>query len=459
MTGDRFYEGYDFDRWAQTLKGQEETPVIWRPGGGFYTDKVPSEMIDKAHSIGRQVSMLPDWVIDVQSEIENFPYQRLRKSLSMTVLEAGVYLGAGATGTAFNILSMGRDPLNEYLPFFDKIKETKPFYDLTVSTFKRNICEGLWFAWNKDIFALHGLVADSWFEGRDKFSYIYGDPGEIFEIGIPCAYTRAGAKVAALAGNAPLMFDTEEIKDILSGGVIIDVPALECLHKMGLGKYTGFRPAGTREDDSLEILTSHPLNTDFSGRTRDCRQSFKWWSETAGMIEPVYAGAQVLAHIIDYAGMYHGVSMGVFENNLGGRVAVCGYFPWKMMHNLSKSSQLKTLLRWLSKDTVPAYVKSFEKVNIWCRETTDGGYGVFLLNSSFDVIDELEICLLTNRGEVSIFDMDCREEKMSRHGAVNNGYGTFRVTNLKPWTAVLIKSRCGKINHREKGDLKETVAY
>lgn len=32
MTGDRFYEGYGFERWAETLAGPGQAPVRWRPG-------------------------------------------------------------------------------------------------------------------------------------------------------------------------------------------------------------------------------------------------------------------------------------------------------------------------------------------------------------------------------------------------------------------------------------------
>ncbi len=156
------------------------------------------------------------------------------------------------------------------------------------------------------------------------------------------------------------------------------------------------------------------------------------------MIKPVCEGTQIIANLVDYAGRHCGASMGTFENSLGGRVVICGYFPWRFVHNLSKSSQVKSIIRWLSRDTIPAYVKSFEKVNIWCRKASEGRNGIFLLNSSFDVIDELEISILTDRDELSVFDMDCRQEKVSQCGAISGGYRTFEITNLKPWTAVLI---------------------
>ena len=53
--------------------------------------------------MGRQVSALPDWVVTIQSEIENFPYHRLKKSAHITALEAASHIAAGCTGAAFNV--------------------------------------------------------------------------------------------------------------------------------------------------------------------------------------------------------------------------------------------------------------------------------------------------------------------------------------------------------------------
>ncbi len=59
MTGDRFYEGYDFASWAEALAGPQHVEVMWRPGGGFYSDEELDGLVDKSHDIGRQVSGLP----------------------------------------------------------------------------------------------------------------------------------------------------------------------------------------------------------------------------------------------------------------------------------------------------------------------------------------------------------------------------------------------------------------
>ena len=57
MSGDRFYDGYDFDNYAKILGGQNQTLVKWRPGGGFYLDNYIVGLAEKSHAVGRQVSI------------------------------------------------------------------------------------------------------------------------------------------------------------------------------------------------------------------------------------------------------------------------------------------------------------------------------------------------------------------------------------------------------------------
>ena len=436
MSHEKFLEGYDFVRWMDTLRGRTDSSPMSRPGGGFWDDITPSDMMTKAHAIGRQVSMMPAHVIDLQSEVETFPHQKLNKSVHITILEAAIYLAAGSTGSAYSIMPFGGGALDECLPFAERIRATRSFCDLLVSKFQRADCEGLWFAWNKDIFAstrLNGL----WFDGSGKF-HDCDDGGEkVYEIGIAPAYSADAAKVAAFPANSPRAFSRDELKGFLAGGVWLDGPALKHFLDMGLGEYVGFNLAGQREDDSIEVLSDHPLNDGFAGEKRDCRQSFKWWwAETAYVIEPATDKAEILAYMEDYSGKHCGPSMGVFQNSLGGRVAVSGYFPWKMIHNRAKSSQIKAVARWLSADTMPAIVRSFEKVNLWTRRAANGEYGALLLNSSFDAIDKLEVCLLTDTDRIDVYDMDCQNRTVQASGRCGK-YGIFEIHDIGPWTAVL----------------------
>ena len=129
--------------------------------------------------------------------------------------------------------------------------------------------------------------------------------------------------------------------------------------------------------------------------------------------------------------------MAIFENRLGGRICVCGYYPWTFLHSLSKTAQMKAVMRWLSRDRLPAYVASYHKVNLWARRPSDGRLAVALLNASFDPAEELTLALLTPSDAVEVFDMDGKGQTMRMTGR-DGPYRRFTLPPVEPWTMRLV---------------------
>ena len=379
MTGDRFYEGYDFARWAKTLAGPANAPVRWRPGGGFYSDEALLGLVDKANAIGRQTAALPPQVRIVESELENFPYQRLRKSARTTVLEAGAHMAAGTTGTAFNVLTMYKDPLDEYVPLFRRICREQPFFAHLQKALGRSRTQGIWAAWHRDLFAT--VNPDGPWLSAGKMSL--NEPYVLAEIGIPICYDQAGATATALSGSAVLAFSEAELRRIFSGGVLLDVDAWMALKRLGLEKWTGVRAAEAVDRDATEVLAAHPLNGKFAGWSRDCRQSF-WWERAYALHSE--SASETLARMSNYAGGDLGPCMTSYRNELGGRVVLMGYYPWAQIHSLPKSSQMKAVCGWLSDSRLPVVAESFAKTVIWSREGTAGRQAAVVLNASLDPV-------------------------------------------------------------------------
>lgn len=433
MTGDRFYEGYDFDVWADILAGPERRDVRWRPGGGFYSDETLPGMVDKSHQIGRQIALLPDTVVTIQSEIENFPYQRLKKAARTTALEAAAHLAAGCTGTAFNVLQPYDEPLDEYEPLVAALQRARPFCDLLAAAQGRARPQGLCAAWSKESFAVSCLQGRAW---PDAGESVVANVAELHEIGLPAAYHPRDARVTALAGDAALALSAAEIRALLSRGVYLDGPALNRLNAMGYGDCTGFTVAGYHDTDGIEELLPHALNGPHARRKRDCRQSFRWWNVPAAALIPASPVATPLSRLVDYAGAEMAAcTAGVFENALGGRVCVAGYFPWTLLQTLPTSTQLKAIARWLSRDTLPAYVASYHKVNLWVREI-DGGLAVTMLNPSLDDACDIELRLRTAATTVTVYDMACSKTEIVCAGA-DGPYARFILPRLPSWQMVL----------------------
>lgn len=433
MTGDRFYEGYAFAEWSEALAGEKST-VRWRPGGGFYADDEYMGLVHKAHDIGRQVSQLPQQITVIQSEIENFPYQLLRKSVTVTMLEAIAHMAAGTTGTAFNILGMQPDPLEEYTPFLERIHTLRPFLAALRDSTGRSPATGLWPAWNRDVFANQGAEGD-WLQQNQSIAALRS-PYVLAELGLPLAYGAEGATVTVLSGPLPAAFTQQDLERIFSGGVLLDASALQTLQRLGLHTWAGVEVAETIDHDMTEVLTSHPLNGRFAGWSRDCRQSF--WAQPACRLQAVSAGVEVLAHLSDYAQQDFGPTMTAFENALGGRVVVAGYYPWTLIHNLAKSSQLKSICRWLSRETIPAVVESYARVVVWARRSVADRPVLVLLNASLDPIAQLSVRVHTRASSATCLSMEGQQQEVA---TLPDGEEHVRVLipDVKPWSAYLLQ--------------------
>ncbi|MBL7648978.1 MAG: hypothetical protein JNK74_22605 [Candidatus Hydrogenedentes bacterium] len=426
MTGDRFYEGYDFDTWAEVLAGPSHSPVLWRPGGGAYREDRLDDFPDKAHAMGRQVALLPQHVRVIQSEVESFPYQRLKKSIHTTAMEAAAYIAAGCTGTAFNVLSMYDEPLDEYAPLVAGLKEARPFLDLLAAHQGRVAPTGLHSGWVKDTYAASNPDGP-WL----------GDPGspnycnELWATGLPAAYAAEHAAVTALSGDGVLALSANQIESALAGGLYIDGPALTRLNDLGYGELTGFAVDKVEHIDCIEELTSHVLNGDYAGRRRNGRQSF--YKSPASLLRPTAEGTISLSRIVDYT--YNEIApccTGLFENKLGGRICVAGYYPWEQMQNLSKSSQLKAVMQWLSKDTLAAHIASFHRINLWVRETAPDRFAIALLNAYGDPAEAIEIIVRTQQPTLTFYDNHGTQSAVAA-SATQSGESRFTLPTIEPW--------------------------
>ena len=418
MTGERYYEGYAFGEIADILHG-DGREVWWRPGGGAYTDERLYDLVEKSHQIGRQISLLPPYVQIIQSEIENFPYQMLKKSPAATALEAASHIAAGCTGSAYNVIPAltGESPA-DFAPMFDMLAQTQPFYDLLVNTFGRRPPMGVWPGWTRDLWAVEG------------------DPGgyakELWELGLPAAYAPENACVTLLSGSAVKAMPAELIEKILSGGVYMDAAALNHLNEMGYGELTGFALKEYLDKDCIEV---------FDGHQRNCYQAFN--KGDAAVIAPTNPNCEILSYMQDYSGNIQSeCSWGTFENSLGGRVCVAGYYPWTYIQSRPKTRQITRLFRWLSGGTLPSLPGSYCRLHNWTRRLENGGVAAALINGSLDTLRDTEILLQTEAENCVAYDMQCEKAKCQWIGK-KDGYHAFSIPVIKPWQMILVIAEGG----------------
>ncbi len=426
------YSGYGMAESTAALAGKRNLPVMCRPGGGFYSDRIPLDSLGKANWTGRQVTFLPESVTDIQYEHENFPYQALKKSTTMFLDEIGMALAVGCTGVLYNVDFISSNPLEEYHPYLEAQHASRKFFDRAAATFGRSQNLGFWTGFTRDQAAAMNPRED-WFK-----TYLYNADmskfNELTETGLPMAYSPEGAALTLLNDTAVLSLSRAALMQALSTGVMIDGPALAELEAIGLGEYTGFKIRSTQALNTIEQLTHDPLNGRFGGYQRDCRPAFN--PELTYLLEPL-PGARPLSEIIDFTKTNLGVGSGVNENSLGGRVAVLGYFAWSMVQSLAKSYQVKALFRWLSRDHFPAYIASYTSAALWLRPDAQGRLAIMLLNTSLDPAPSMDLLALTGGLRLLVARMDGREEALSPAGK-DGPYDRYVVPALKPWEMVLI---------------------
>lgn len=83
---------------------------------------------------------------------------------------------------------------------------------------------------------------------------------------------------------------------------------------------------------------------------------------------------------------------------------------WSYVQDSLKSTQLKRIFRWLSKDSLPAYVESFCRIYNWTRILRNGCTAIALINASLDDINDIYLCVKTKKKSLIINDMNCEKK-------------------------------------------------
>ncbi len=419
------YSGQAFDRWFTALGATKA-----RPGGGFYEDATPVAMVGKALSCGRQRAILPNGVADVQYELENFPYQRLKKSATAVVDECSLALAYGMNGIAFNMLGM-TPGFEDSLPWVTTLPAVRSLWEAWVAHTADLPTAGLWSAWSPRLMARRTLQSgENWLGWAPRHNVSL--PNVLAEIGLPLAADAPGCGTV-LCGRVADAFSNEELRSMLSRGVLMDSLTLDALTERGLGHLTGVRLAQRLDNGLRERFTDDPLNGPAAGQLRDARIEF--WGDARGMgdvLEPLAAGVGVLTTIEDYFGRPRGPGMTAFENELGGRVVVMGYAPWIFLHSVGKRLQLQNVADWVGRDTLPVRIEEPVRLVPVARFSDDRRRGaVMLLNAGMDPIPEVSLHLRMQAERVRCFAPGQSGNNLPMAPVAGGNRVTLR--NIEPW--------------------------
>ena len=434
MTGERYTEGYDFAGYTDALSDGGKYSVMWRPGGGAYTDRTFDDIVQKAEQIGRQNAFLPQYVSASRSEVENFPYNMIKKTPLSTAAEAFLGIMSGCTGAAFNILpSETLEPLETAAHHLKAIADIRPICERLVRETSSLVPYGIHTGWKTSSQA--ALPNGQFINGYGGSYSEYNR--ELFSFGLPESWCEENSPVCTLTGRCASVMTDDEIQSLLCRGIYLDVHALRDLTERGFGKYLGFSVGDIIPVDARESYTLDQLNVGFENSIRNCRQAFNGGDSFA--IKPNSTDARILSRLVDYhENELAPCVSGIYENSLGGRVFVSGYYPYSWISDYHKTIQLKRILVWLSKNDLPAYVDSYCRIrcSAWSSNDTNDFRCAVLFNTSNDFLHDVRLCVRAQNRSYTVYDYYDRKQKIN---AEQQGeYSVLTISNLAPYQGVVV---------------------
>ncbi|SDW05792.1 hypothetical protein [Paenibacillus sp. CF384] len=422
------YTGADYEKWFSALRSTKG-----RPGGGFFDDAKPFGLIRKAHEVNRQIAHYPEAVKDIQYELENFPYHRLSKSVHIAMLECTVSIASGTNGVAFNALKGEEGSLAEFHEIMDAIEANKPLWTAMDRIAGNYVNAGLYPALSPLYEARRNVNSGGWFEpiSVDNAPNVY----VLSEIGIPLSMDGDRSCTTVLSGTMAEGYTTEELLAMLSRGVLMDGKTVEILTAQGLGDYCGVAIDRKYDNGVYERFSSDPMNNGFAYDNRDARNSLS--KEQGYVLKPLYDEVRVLSRLISYTNEDVGPTSTIYENALGGRVAVQGYVPWQLIHSGVKRTQLLRICDWLWNERLPVVIDRCLKVVPFFKQAEDGsGWLLLLLNGSFDETGSFETKLRIGDAKGVIYELLADGSSVPVAGAAfesSKGEVVLKPDNIGSW--------------------------
>lgn len=408
------YAGTRFARWMAALDATRS-----RPGSAYYWDTMVSRDLTgarlggvvKAAGVARQMTLIPPAVHDRQYEYETWPHGEMVKSPATALNEVAVALASGCNGAAFNSLGWSA-PYDGYGTLMSRLAEAHSYFDSISEHAADHPAQGLWTAWSPEVMGKRRVLpGEGWLSQSVLGSADY-DPDTALPLallGVPLA-AEQGRSGSVLIGRIAETLDDEVLNAMLAGGVLMDTLALRELQARGLGDLAGVRvsetvPVKMAVGMSMARFTEHPLNGRFAGAAHNCSAILPAAYGHADILAPLSKGVEVLANLEQPTGDAHEVltpsrapCLTIFENRLGGRVAVSGYSPWFFLHSHAKRHQLIATCDWLTRGTLPVRVVDPAPITPYVRLSADRRHGVVVLwNTGLEHLEMLKLELRVPR--------------------------------------------------------------
>jgi hypothetical protein len=342
-------EGRRWPRWWQALSG--DNPPVHRPHFTGYADSIGTGLVLGIHMLDMN-RVLEREDTEIAPEIENFPHgwSKSFRQTSAHMVMAQVFGAHRLNLSLYDYLGNSAEDQPEIGRF---LAGWKPTLDWLADLFPASLTsQGIGCPWSeeqvrrKQARAGAKTFMESLFVPTHGWPTWLGNFGHAFQM-------RISKEVNAIAGDMAWAFDDEQILDMLAKGLLLDGPAAANLEQRGFARFVGLQDIHFFSQAELLYSMEELTDADFTIRQgalvsmddKPCTQQL-----AQGVLLPEARQISVLrAPRFELVG--HGVV--IYENALGGRVAVC---PWDAnapetfsgQRTIYRAGQIEALIRYLS---------------------------------------------------------------------------------------------------------------
>lgn len=353
-------------------------PLGSRPGGGFYSDDRPREMLNKAFQLGHQVARLPARVTQVCAEVESFPHTFTTKTPLGLATESALYLAVGCNTLSYAVNMIDHEPAEALAPLLARTAAAMPFLRRMVAGLSGTAPGGL-AAYRSPHHHLRPLRP-----GETNHAWqVIEQQGLIGLLpqGLPLGWdTDRCPGVALVAATVDGCTDVELIS-LLAGGLLLDGAAALRIQERGFGADLGAAVVPLPWPDTIERITDDPVNGPHAGHR--WRQ---YWSATGSFytLDPA-SDTRVLGTYTDVLGSERGVATTLAVNARGGRIAILANNGYHPNPSSARRAQLLAVADWVAAGCLPVLVETPWAIVAVPRVDAAGRTcGVFLLNAAID---------------------------------------------------------------------------
>lgn len=416
------YTGLDQNYYLEPMYKFSEKPPKYRPGGGFYNDKNPLGMLDKAMLLETAIAQLPDYVTEILPEVENTPDVAFGKSIWGTVAEATLYLAYGCTSTSFASLMTKYEDISWHENMFDAFISVKPYWEKLADISKNAVTCGLSIYESENSYKQKLSDKDS----KYKWASLYHMSGvDLLKIGIPVTNMLKDVRAYLVTSAMVDYMDKEEILALTKMPVVTDAMTVQKIIEKGID--LGIEIEKLDKGNYLERL-NNVANKEWI-ESFFASKGLPTYLINGDVVQPI--GTLYNKETNEKLGCCNAIV------NLGeAKWAVFGYSFWNDIISIDKRNQILFAIDEITNNNLPAMLVSGEQVTVIPKVNNEGKtVAVSLQNISIGKTGELTV-IVRNPSSEDFYYMNASTPKTKvKAEKVNNNY-VIKLPAVNGWEMI-----------------------